>query len=65
MRTLLAVIVGLALGGFRFTVGVYVACDLFDMGNLCGLVGVFVTGPLGAIGGGIAGWLLSRRSGPK
>ncbi|HKI19517.1 MAG TPA: hypothetical protein VKA15_16650 [Isosphaeraceae bacterium] len=29
--------------------------------NLCGLVGVFVTGPLGAIAGGVGGWALSRR----
>jgi hypothetical protein len=66
MRTLLAVIIGTPLGGFSgYLAGIYLACDVFHMGNLCGLLGVFITGPLGAIGGGIAGWLLARRSEPK
>jgi hypothetical protein len=29
----------------------------FATENLCGLVGVFITGPLGLIVGGLAGWL--------
>jgi hypothetical protein len=58
----LAVVGGVLVGGFvGYMAGYYVACELFNGGNLCGLVGVFVTGPHGAIGGGIGGWFLTRR----
>jgi len=67
MRTALAIIGGMLLGGFLgYMAAVYLACEgspvqLFDGGNLCGLFGVFITGPLGCVGGGIAGWLLARQ----
>jgi hypothetical protein len=62
MRMALGIFVGFVLGGFLgYMLGVYVACLIFEAGNLCGLVGVFITGPLGALGGSIAGGLLSRR----
>jgi hypothetical protein len=62
MGTALAIVVGFLVGGFLgYMVGALVACELFDGGNLCGLLGVFITGPLGSIGGGAAGWLLVRR----
>jgi hypothetical protein len=59
----LAVLAGMLVGAFAgYLAGVYLACYLlWPPSNLCGLVGVFVTGPLGLVGGGIAGWLLSRR----
>jgi hypothetical protein len=54
--------VGFLLGGFLgYMLGICVACTIFDAGNLCGLVGVFITGPLGALSGSIAGGLLTRR----
>jgi hypothetical protein len=62
MGTALAVVVGVLAGGFLgYMAGVLVACVLFDAGNLCGLLGVFVTGPLGSIAGGIASGLFWRR----
>jgi hypothetical protein len=63
LRTALAVVAGVVTGGpLGYLAGTYLACEVFYQGsNLCGLVGVFVTGPLGAVAGGIAGWLLSRR----
>jgi hypothetical protein len=57
----LGIIGGFLLGGFLgYMVGAFVACELLDAGNLCGLFGVFITGPLGGIGGSIAGALLAR-----
>lgn len=63
MRIVFGIIIGLLVGGFvGYMVGIYVACELIpNPGNLCGLVGVFITGPLGAIGGGFAGGFLSRK----
>jgi hypothetical protein len=65
MRTVLAVlavVLGVVTGGPPgYFGGAYLACQVFQAGNLCGLLGAFVTGPLGAIGGGVAGWLVSRR----
>ena len=61
MRLALGIFLGFLLGGFAgYMLGVYTACGLFDAGNLCGLIAVFITGPLGALGGSIAGGLLSR-----
>jgi hypothetical protein len=62
VRTGSAIVPGALLGaGAGYFVGAFLACSIFQAGNLCGLFGVFVTGPLGAVGGGIAGWLWSRR----
>jgi hypothetical protein len=63
LRMALSVVAGLVMGGLLgYLAGAYLACEVFYRGsNLCGLVGVFVTGPFGSVAGGIAGWLLSRR----
>lgn len=62
MRMALGIIFGGLVGGFvGYMVGYFVACEVFNGGNLCGLVGVFLTGPLGAIAGGVGGALVSRR----
>ena len=63
LRTALSIVAGVVTGGLLgYVGGGYLACEVFYRGsNLCGLVGVFVTGPFGAVAGGIAGWLLSRR----
>jgi hypothetical protein len=56
---LVAAFIGMVAGYF---VGAFVACYwLWPESNLCGLVGVFVTAPLGLVGGGVGGWLLFRR----
>jgi hypothetical protein len=62
MRMALGSILGVLFGGFlNYMVGYYLASEAFNGGNLCGLVGVFITGPLGAIAGGIVGALVSRK----
>jgi hypothetical protein len=67
MRIALGIIGGVLAGGFLgYMAGIYVACEgshvqLFDGGNLCGLLGVFIIGPIGSIAGGVAGWLVFRR----
>jgi hypothetical protein len=63
MKTvLLALILG-ALGGVvGYLAGIYLACDfLWPESNLCGLVGVFVTAPLGIVIGIVAGVVIGRR----
>jgi hypothetical protein len=62
MRMALGIIVGVLVGGFLgYMAGYFVACEVLNAGNLCGLLGVFITGPLGAIAGGVGGALVSRR----
>jgi hypothetical protein len=62
MRIALGIVAGFLLGGFLgYMLGIFVACEIFDAGNLCGLVGVFITGPLGALSGSVVGGLLSQR----
>ena len=57
---LLGGIVGLVVGYF---VGVYVACDwLYPTSNLCGIYGLFFTGPIGFVVGIVGTWLISRRA---
>jgi hypothetical protein len=49
--------IGLVLGYF---IGVYVACDWFyPTSNLCGIYGVFSTGPIGLSIGAVLGWRIS------
>jgi hypothetical protein len=58
----LGIIVGVLIGGFLgYMVGYYVACEVLNAGNLCGLLGVFITGPIGAIVGGVGGVFVSRK----
>jgi hypothetical protein len=56
MRTTLTVVVaGGGFLGYRLA-RAWMACEwLYAGSNLCGLVGVFVTGPIGAVTGGIGG----------
>ena len=67
MRIALGIILGVLAGGFLgYMAAVYLACDgspvqLFEGGNLCGLIGVFITGPLGAVAGGIGGAFAARK----
>ena len=52
------------IGGILwFALGMVIACDcsVFDMGNMCGLFAVFITGPIGSIAGGVTGWFFFRR----
>jgi len=52
-----------ALTGFvaGYFIGIHVACDwLYPTSNLCGIYGVFLTGPIGLVVGAIGGWVLSR-----
>jgi ABC-type antimicrobial peptide transport system permease subunit len=56
------------LGGlFGFVVGyfagVLLACDwLIQTSNLCGIYGVFLTGPIGLVIGIACAWVMSRRA---
>jgi hypothetical protein len=63
MRMAAAFVTGLVVFGFLgYWLGAYVTCYwLYPGSNLCGLVGVFVTGPIGAIVGGVGGLALSYR----
>ncbi len=62
MRMALAIIAGVLVGAFLgYMAGYYVFCAALQLGNLCGLFGVFLTGPLGAIAGGVAGWWTVRQ----
>jgi hypothetical protein len=65
MKMALGILVGLLVGGIAgYMLGYYFACEVFNAGNLCGLFGVFLTGPLGAVAGAFTGWRLFRgRSG--
>jgi membrane associated rhomboid family serine protease len=59
MRILLFAVFGMAFGYYA---GAYVSCTwLSPDANLCGLTGVFITGPIGALVGGLFGWWLQRR----
>ena len=55
-------VTGFIIGYFA---GVVVACDwLIPTSNLCGIYGVFLTGPIGFLIGIACGWLASRRARP-
>jgi hypothetical protein len=57
---------GLAGAFLGYLAGVYLACGLlWPESNLCGLVGVFVAGPLGLLAGIVAGIYVARRPGSK
>lgn len=57
LAIILGGLVGMTLGYFA---GVHVACDwLYPTSNLCGIYGVFYTGPAGLIVGAVAGWLMT------
>jgi hypothetical protein len=55
--TLFGGLIGFVVGYF---IGVYVACDwLYPTSNLCGIYGVFLTGPIGLLIGVIVSWRIS------
>jgi len=61
----LLIVAGWALGGFvaGYFVGVGYACSGENAGNLCGLLGAFITGPIGCLAGLVFAlkWLARRR----
>jgi hypothetical protein len=59
MLTVIGAVIGGAAG---YMLGVFVACSvLIPQANTCGLFAVFITFPLGLLGGGAAGTRLARR----
>lgn len=61
MRFVTTVSGGLIGGIAGYFIAVLIGFDwLMPNSNLCGIYGVFITGPLGLIGGAIAGWLLTH-----
>ena len=57
---LLGGLLGFVVGYF---VGVELACDwLIPTSNLCGIYGVFLTGPIGLVIGIACVWVMSRRA---
>jgi hypothetical protein len=65
VRAAVFALLGLFVGAFvGYMAGVLVFCYmLWPDSPQCGLVAVFVAGPLGAIAGAVGGALLSRRTG--
>jgi hypothetical protein len=59
---LVGTLVGALIGGVvGYFIGVFVACDwLYPNSNLCGIWGVFLTGPIGSLVGAVIGWVRSR-----
>jgi hypothetical protein len=56
-------ILGGALAGLvvGYLLGAYIACTwLYPTSNLCGIYGVFLTGPIGLLLGGVCGWMKTR-----
>ena len=52
-------VIGLVVGYF---VGVHIACDwLYPTSNLCGIYGVFLSGPIGLVAGAVLGWITAGR----
>jgi len=65
MGRVLAILTGALAGAAAgYWLGAFVACALlFPGNNLCGLIGVFITAPVGLVAGATAGWAI-RRSHP-
>jgi hypothetical protein len=58
VATVVSGLLGLVAGYF---IGVSVACDwLYPRSNLCGIYGVFLTGPIGLLIGAVGGWLMYK-----
>lgn len=62
-------IVGILVGGLvgfvvGYFIGVFAGCDwLYPTSNLCGIYGVFITGPVGLVSGAVGVWAMSRPKG--
>jgi hypothetical protein len=66
MRFVSIVIGALVGGALGYEGGALLAClVLWPESNLCGLLGAFVTGPLGLVAGGVAGRVIWRHREPK
>jgi len=64
VRILAALAGGLIGGVIGYLMGAIVGCDwLYPTSNLCGIFGASFTGPLGFLGGVMAGWLAARSPG--
>jgi hypothetical protein len=56
-ETLIGALIGFVV---RYFIGVYTACDWFyPTSKLCGIYGVFITGPIGLLAGAIGGWVIA------
>lgn len=58
-------VAGIVAGGligfvFGYFVGAYAGCWLYPTSNLCGIYGVFLTGPLGLVCGALGVWTAGR-----
>jgi len=54
LRIVVCSLIGFVVGYF---IGVFIACDwLYPTSNLCGIYGVFITGPVGLLIGAVIGW---------
>ncbi len=66
MKRLFLIFLG-GVAGFigGYFAGVVVACDwLIPNSNLCGIYGVFLTGPIGFLIGIVCAWLATRQTKP-
>lgn len=63
LRVKMKVLAGIILGGLAgYYAGALIGCKwVWPESNLCGFLGVFVTGPIGAIAGGVWGYVAQRR----
>lgn len=62
MKTFLTVVVMAVTGGIAgYLLGVGYACSSPNAGNLCGLLGAFVTGPIGFLAGGVGSIVVMAR----
>ena len=61
MRVIVTLVCAAIAGIVGYFIGAYAGCDwLMPESNLCGIYGLMLTGPVGLIVGGVAGWRISR-----
>jgi hypothetical protein len=61
MKILKVFAIGVAGGFIGCELGVFFACMSPESGNLCGLLGFIITGPLGFLAGAIGSFLVLSR----
>jgi len=66
MKRVLFILAGVIVGDLVGAgTGIFFACMVpAEPGNLCGLLGIFITGPIGALIGIVAGFYFSRSKAP-